>query len=235
MKKIVFSLVILTFLLTSFASAGDFSGKVIAVKDSDNISVVNGSSVATVRLNCAEIPASGQAFANEALQFLQNLILNKTVDVHVVWQDHDNRQVSQMSVDGQDVGCALAAAGFAWYDSKYQQDGQIAIAQAEAQGKKIGIWSQPNPVAPWDFEDARSGVVPNMSGPPTNIGGSGYSAPAANQLSDAGTSWDNNAQPLSSGPIYGGYYPSAFGGAYPRAAVNAQAARGAASRGGFRR
>jgi len=236
MKKCILFLAIALFAVTSVSYAQSYTGKVISVTDSSNISVVYNNTVANVRLNCAQSPAPGQPFAQQAVKFLQDMILNKTVEVRVIWQDHDGRQVARVKVDGNDVAVALAAAGLAMYDSRQQQDGQIAMAQAEAQGKKIGIWSDPNPEPPWTFQTAQRGIIPNTSGPPTTIGGSSYGAPAASTGGDEGTSWDTGTQILSTAPYYGGgYYAPAWGGIAPGAAINAAANRGAYSRGGGRR
>jgi micrococcal nuclease len=238
-KKSIFVLFILMLFLTSFACAQNYTGKVLSVTNSDNISVVCGSNAATVRLNCAVCPAAGQPFAPEAQKMLEGLILNQSVEVRVVWTDHDNRQVARLLVNGNSVAVQLAGAGMAWYDKRFQQDGQILQAQATAQGKKIGIWSQPDPVAPWDFLTAQRGIRVNTSGPPTSIGSSSYGQQAASWGGDAGTSWDNNAQPLSTSAYgYGGGYGYGNGGMGPvarGAAVNAASNRGAISRGGGRR
>jgi micrococcal nuclease len=198
MKKALVVTAILILFLASGVFAQDFTGKVLSVNGSDAITVMNpdNNTVVNVRLNCAVTPAQGQEFSTQAHQYLQKLLVGQNVEVNVVWQDHDNRDVSQLNLNGKDVGCSLAGAGLAWYDSRYQQDGQIAVAQAQAQAQRIGIWSAPNPVAPWVYLTNQRDIVPNTSLPPTNIGGKGYGAPAANKDLDAGTSWEQNPQPL---------------------------------------
>ncbi len=235
MKKIAVLLLVLALSLTSAACAQSFTGKVLAVQDSDNITIMNNSSAVTVRLYCIACPAPGQDYASQAVKYLQDLLVGQNADVQVKWQDYSNRQVSKVKINGNDVGAQIASAGLAWYDNRVYQDGEVAAGEIQAQTQKLYIWSQSNPVAPWDYLTQKRGIVPNTSGPITNIGGSGYSAPAANQDLDAGTSWEDNSQPLGSGsgPIYGGgYYPGFYGGAYNRAATAAQSNRGAVSRGG---
>ncbi|MGV8120828.1 MAG: thermonuclease family protein [Candidatus Xenobiia bacterium LiM19] len=210
MKKSALYMMIIIMFLTSSVYAQDFSGKVLAVTDSNNISILNNSgSAVTVRLYCIACPAQGQPYYKDAVQYLQNLIVGKNVDVDVKWQDYDNKQVSKISLNGSDVGAQIAGAGLAWYDSKVYQDGDVAAAVAQAQSKKTAIWSQPNPVAPWDYLSNKSGVVPNTSGGITNNTDSGYSAPAANKNLDKNTSWDQNNQPLDSSPGY--YNPYQYG------------------------
>lgn len=234
LKKAAFFIAVTMILLTSFVSAQNYTGKVIAVTDSSNISVVYGSDSATVRLNCAACPVAGQPFAAEAQKFLENLILNKTVEVNVVWMDHDNRQVSKVFINGKSVGAQLASAGYAWYDSRSQQDAEIAQAQVQAQAQKIAIWSLPNPIAPWTFLTNQRGIIPDTSSPPTNIGNKSVDAPPITKTGDEGTSWDTTNQPLSTsayGYGYGYYPPAAWGNVNRGAVVNAQSNRGSVSRG----
>lgn len=236
MKRNVIFAVILMLALSSIASAQNFTGKVLAVEGSDRISVANGDNTVTVRLNCVAAPAPGQTFEAEALQFLQNMMMGKDAYVQVIWQDSDSRQVSRVSVNDKDVAVALAGAGFGWYDDRNRKDAQVEAAQLDAQGKKAGIWSNPNPEAPWDFLRRQRGIIPT-SGAPINVGGGGYGAPAAS--SGGGTSVLDNAPPVGTAAYfgdtyYGGayYYPGA-NGVYPnRGVVNSQSVRGAASRGG---
>jgi len=39
----------------------------------------------------------------------------------------------------------------AWHYKYYSKDEELAKIEQEARKKKIGLWSQPNQVSPWDF------------------------------------------------------------------------------------
>lgn len=39
----------------------------------------------------------------------------------------------------------------AWNYVKYSKDKSLADFEAEARKNKIGLWSQPNPIPPWNF------------------------------------------------------------------------------------
>jgi micrococcal nuclease len=41
--------------------------------------------------------------------------------------------------------------GLAWHYKQYNKDEELAKLEQQAQQNKIGLWSQSNPVAPWDF------------------------------------------------------------------------------------
>ena len=72
---------------------------------------------------------------------------------HVTVKDVERygRFVSRVSVGGEDLSLALVAAGLAWHYVRYSDDAALARAEADARRKKIGLWAQSVPVAPWEF------------------------------------------------------------------------------------
>ena len=49
------------------------------------------------------------------------------------------------------VNKELLRQGMAWHYKYFNKDEELAELEQEAREKKIGLWSQPNPSAPWDF------------------------------------------------------------------------------------
>jgi len=45
----------------------------------------------------------------------------------------------------------LLRQGMAWHYKYFNKDEELAKLEQQACLKKVGLWSQPNPVAPWDF------------------------------------------------------------------------------------
>jgi endonuclease YncB( thermonuclease family) len=45
----------------------------------------------------------------------------------------------------------MIATGNAWHYEDYSRDPSLAALQSQAQSQQLGLWAQPNPVAPWDF------------------------------------------------------------------------------------
>ncbi|MDQ7826345.1 MAG: thermonuclease family protein [Candidatus Eremiobacteraeota bacterium] len=201
MRKTALCVLLFALLLTSWAGAQDFSTKVISITDGNDILVGEG----TLKLNCIDCPDLDQPFGPQAKTYLEQLIQGKNVDVEVVWVDHSNRKVSKISLDGKDVGTAIASAGLAWYDGKLEQDSEIAQAADLAKAQKIGLWTQPNPVAPWDFRTQQRGIQPNTSGAPTGASNGSYGFNPLQNNGDAGTSWDTGTTVLSTEPVYGNY------------------------------
>lgn len=56
----------------------------------------------------------------------------------------------------------MIRSGYAWHYKAYESEQPsyerkaFAQAEKEARSEKIGIWSEPNPVAPWDFRSGES-------------------------------------------------------------------------------
>ena len=75
--------------------------------------------------------------------------------------DRYGRLVSRVQVDGIDLSVALVAEGLAWHYTQYSDDPVLAQAEAQARVSRIGLWSQPSPVPPWEF---RRGVTSTEAG-----------------------------------------------------------------------
>ena len=41
--------------------------------------------------------------------------------------------------------------GLAWHYKQYSKDDKMAKAEVEARESKKGLWSDPNPVPPWEY------------------------------------------------------------------------------------
>lgn len=71
--------------------------------------------------------------------------------------DPYGRLVAVVSIGDADVGLAQVRAGLAWHFKRYAKEQSrldralYADAETEARKLQVGLWSQPAPVAPWDF------------------------------------------------------------------------------------
>lgn len=60
-----------------------------------------------------------------------------------------------------DAGLALITLGLAWWSRDYareqtaQERVQYEFAEKEAAAKSVGLWSDKQPVAPWDWRKAK--------------------------------------------------------------------------------
>ena len=106
---------------------------------------------------------TGADFSQRAKQFTSDLVFGKQVRIEGKERDRYGRLVARVIVDGTDVSVALVKAGLAWHYKQYSSDRVLAAAELVARKKKVGVWSLPNPVAPWDH---RSGVASGTTSGP---------------------------------------------------------------------
>ena len=133
-------------------SLSQFSGEVFRVIDGDTIIVSDASKKITIRLSEIDCPEKDQPFGPEATQFTSDFVLGKRVTLKVSAVDKYGRRVAKVILsDGQDLNSALMIAGLAWWYERFSNDTSLRDLEAEARRKKIGLWQENHPIAPWVF------------------------------------------------------------------------------------
>jgi micrococcal nuclease len=140
-----------TLCLTAHAATERFTGRVVSVADGDTIGVIRDGYATPVRLDGIDCPESGQPFSQRARRRVAELALRKVAEVRVKTTDVHQRLVARVRVDGVDLSTTLVREGLAWHYLRYSSDPALAAAEAAARAARVGIWSEPNPVAPWDW------------------------------------------------------------------------------------
>ena len=69
--------------------------------------------------------------------------------------DRYRRIVGRVYVDGVDVNRELVAGGFAWVYRKYSNDVELLELEARAMERRLGLWTDPNPIPPWEWRRCR--------------------------------------------------------------------------------
>ncbi len=153
---------LLLFVLAFAAHASEIQGRVVAVADGDTVTVLDAQRVQhRVRLQGIDAPESPQPFGQRSRQFLAAMVYNQEVVVSVDKVDRFGRAVGVIYLDGQDVNLRMVEAGMAWHYKQYQREQTraqrraYAAAEKAARRDRLGLWADPNPVAPWDFRRAR--------------------------------------------------------------------------------
>jgi len=158
-------------MLGGLAQAESLVGRVVGVADGDTITVLDGEKMQhRIRLAGIDAPEKGQPFGSRSKENLSRLVHGK--EARVEWQKRDRygRIVGTVWVVSPDMPCrdepgcpktldaglAQLTVGLAWHYKKYaheqdpQQRGQYAFAEEEARAKRVGLWRDAEPVAPWD-------------------------------------------------------------------------------------
>ena len=155
--KLLLSFLLIFSVCTASASKL-LQGKVVSVADGDTITVLDAEKTQhKVRLQGIDAPEKAQAFGAKSKQALYEMVHGKTVQVSFEKSDKYGRILGKVLLDGQDICHQQIKAGLAWHYKKYQNQQPLADREAyrasetAAKNEKLGLWSDPRPVAPWDF------------------------------------------------------------------------------------
>lgn len=142
------------------AKAQTFEAVVVSIGDVDTIRVKQGGKNQTVRLACIDAPEMGQRpWGQMAKNRLQQLLPPSTkVKLRTVETDKYKRLVAEIfTSDNRSINTNLMQEGNAAVYRQYlkgcspQLQQSLLNAQSSAKGRRLGIWSQNNPVMPWEF------------------------------------------------------------------------------------
>lgn len=151
-KLFYIPLLIFFFLLSEEFLPKDFFGKVIGIKDGDTIEILVNSMPVRIRLYGIDCPEKRQAFGKKAMQYTAGLAFGKTVTAEVKNIDRYGRTVAVIILpDGTNLNYELVKNGYAWHYKQFSKDPNLERFEKEARQKKLGLWSDPNPIPPWEF------------------------------------------------------------------------------------
>ena len=129
-------------LLPACTSADDvFVGECVGVIDGDTISVLRQGLEVRIRLEGIDCPERNQAFYQSAKKFTSAAILGRDVTVRVATTDRYGRLVARVAASGLDLSAELVRQGLAKHYKKYSDDPVLAALDRDAQGARIGLWS----------------------------------------------------------------------------------------------
>ena len=155
--KLLLSFLLIFSVCTASASK-ILQGKVVSVADGDTITVLDAEkNQHKIRLQGIDAPEKAQAFGAKSKQALYEMVHGKTVQVSFEKSDKYGRILGKVLLDGQDICHQQIKAGLAWHYKKYQNQQPLvdrddySASETAAKSEKLGLWSDPRPVAPWDF------------------------------------------------------------------------------------
>jgi len=156
MIKPIFSSLLLLFSIC--ANADELTGRVVDVSSGDSITIMDASNTELkVRLSGIDAPEKQQPFGLESKKSLSDLINGKEVTVNWIKRDYHKRVVGKVLLKKVDVNLEQVKRGMAWVfkhfmDDPYSQDqADYMDAQDEAENRHLGLWSQNEPIPPWEY------------------------------------------------------------------------------------
>lgn len=143
------------------AATRAIAGKVVQVADGDTLTVATRDrGRVAVRLYGIDAPevrhkdTAGQRFGREARQALKALALGRSVRVEVVDVDTHGRTVGVVYESGVNINRAMVGEGWAWAYRRYLSAPYASAfigAERQARAKRLGLWTESNPMPPWEF------------------------------------------------------------------------------------
>ena len=152
----IFTLALISFFPT-LSLAADLSATVTGITDGDTIQVLRSRKEISVRLNGIDCPELGQDFSKRAKKFTSQHTYKKNVKIISKGTDKYGRTIADVVLeDGTLLNEKLVQAGLCWWYRKYAPNNKtLAYLEADAKLANIGVWSLPDPIAPWDFRKGR--------------------------------------------------------------------------------
>ena len=130
--------------------------KVVGVHDGDTITGLDKDQKQfKIRLDAIDAPELGMAFGQASRKALSDKVFGKMVVVIVKTHDRYGRTVGHVLLDKRDMNLEMLEAGMAWHYAHYDHNKRLAEAEGEARRNLVGLWSDQNPVAPWDWRKAK--------------------------------------------------------------------------------
>lgn len=153
--------------------AETLSGKVVSIADGDTITVLDSDHQQhKIRLSGIDAPEKRQPFGQKSKEHMSQLVFDK--QVNVVWAKHDRYQriIGKVMVADPacskpdcpktvDAGLSQISVGLAWWYRQYAREQlsgdrqRYEIAESEAKARQAGLWTEKEPMPPWEWRHSK--------------------------------------------------------------------------------
>ena len=126
----------------------------VSVVGPELFTIQNSEGLKNVRLYGIDLPEAGQPYADEAVAFFRSEMSEGKVHMEVVNEDANGNAVAWVYTSDNPVSLneRLVSEGLAWHFFRFALDAtNLADAQESAKESALGLWSESDPVEPWNF------------------------------------------------------------------------------------
>jgi micrococcal nuclease len=133
------------------------TGRVIKIIDGDTYDLLTKDTVQyRVRMEGIDAPEGGMPFYRVSKNYLGELCFDQQVTVLVNGKDRYDRILGYSYLeDGRELSREMLRAGLAWHFKRYNQDPALDSLEIEARNRKVGLWGDKDPKAPWDYRSEK--------------------------------------------------------------------------------
>jgi micrococcal nuclease len=131
----------------------DSSGRVVAVVDGDTYDLLLGNNTQVrIRMAAIDAPERGMPFYKVSKEYLSGLCMHKRVRMVSTGKDRNGRIIAfGFLEDGINLNKEMVKNGLAWHYKLYSSDPELSELERLARLNRIGLWTDEEPVAPWEF------------------------------------------------------------------------------------
>jgi endonuclease YncB( thermonuclease family) len=152
----LFNTVLLLFFLP-FLCLSQIKGKVIKIADGDTYTLLNDENKPVkIRMYGMDCPEKMQPYGRVAKDYLASLIFSKIVEIKVLKADRFGRILAVTFCEGKNINEEMLKAGLAWHYKYYDSNARWAELEQKAKEKKVGLWKDSHPIAPWEWRSGKT-------------------------------------------------------------------------------
>lgn len=136
--------------------AKEFEAEIIGVMDGDTVKAsTSDKTEVKIRLEHIDAPEKAQPYGQVCKKMLSDLVFGKTVIIRAQKRpDRYGRTIGEIflcEASKESVNMAMVRGGCAWHYKSFSKDSSYAEAERIARESKVGLWSESNPVEPWNW------------------------------------------------------------------------------------
>lgn len=151
---------LLIFLISPcMAFAESIRGVVINVIDGDTVILLERTPeqmrTHRIQLEGIDTPERGQDGYEGAKEYLEKLIWGETVTVRYTENDRYGRILGEIWHGKMFINEEMVKEGWAWIYKNFSASRKLVSLERDARKAQKGIWSDPNPISPWEWKAAK--------------------------------------------------------------------------------
>jgi len=134
-------------------SWADFLARVVTVHEGDRLTIRHDGRNETIYIKDIDCPELKQAYGKQAKQAIAAYVGSRDVVVRALKRGRNGLGTAEILLqDGRNVGHELLKEGLAWARPDRGHDQSLEKMEQLAKAEHKGLWSDPDPVAPWKWK-----------------------------------------------------------------------------------